>query len=189
MTLVKARVSLFSLFVASLLLQVVAIEAAFQKGHIYSAERSNLIFILVQVYSVHLAIIIGGIFSASLARTSNATKRTPGYLFCIAVVLVFIWNSFLVGPSLTFGFMGKGTDTDLADYLRQVATYSSWLVTPRTMRVGGNQFIVGLVSEQIFAGNESPSGSRPKESLRLAVVIHASLIREAIDLLPTLDEK
>jgi hypothetical protein len=60
-----------------------------------------------------------------------------------------------------------------------------WLA-PRSMRVGGTQFIVGLVSEQLFAGNELASGSRSKESLRLAIVIHASLIREAIDLLPIL---
>lgn len=69
-----------------------------------------------------------------------------------------------------------------------IAENMRWLA-PRSMRVGGNQFIVGLVSEQLFAGNPSTSGSRAKESLRLAIVIHASLIREAIDLLPTLDEK
>jgi S1-C subfamily serine protease len=63
------------------------------------------------------------------------------------------------------------------------------LLAPRSIRVGMTQFILGVVSEEIYATREPiPNVTRPKESLRLAIVIHASLIREAIDSLPTLDK-
>ena len=63
------------------------------------------------------------------------------------------------------------------------------MLLPRSIRVGATQFIVGLVSEQIFASSDSTSqASRPKESLRLAVVIHASLIHDTIDRLPRKEE-
>ena len=127
MSVVKARVILFIIFFLGLVLQVVAIQVAFSKDHIYAAERFNLIFILVQVYSVHLAIVIGGIFNASLPRSRRA-ESTPIYLFVIAVLLVLAWNGFLVWPSIAFGFMSRGTDTDLAEQFTQVSTYSSWLL-------------------------------------------------------------
>lgn len=52
------------------------------------------------------------------------------------------------------------------------------------------QFIIGLVTQQVYESNSQglDTGSKAKESLRLAVVIPAPLIREAIDLLPSLDQ-
>lgn len=52
------------------------------------------------------------------------------------------------------------------------------------------QFIIGLVSEQKYESDSQglDTGNKAKESLRLAVVIPAPLIREAIDLLPSPDE-
>ena len=56
-----------------------------------------------------------------------------------------------------------------------------------TTNIGTVQFLVGLVSEQASFKEEIKMGKKKltlAHQLGLAIVIHASLIREALDLLP-----
>jgi hypothetical protein len=128
MTLVRARITILVVFLASLLIQYFAVVSAFLKSRIYSDELSDLTWALIQVYSIPLAIVIGGIFSAFSARNNSATKITRRHHFWIAFVLVLIWNLFLIWRSTAFGFLGVGTVTDLARHINQVSTYYSWLL-------------------------------------------------------------
>jgi Zn-dependent protease with chaperone function len=127
MTLVKARVTLFVVFLAGFFLQYGVIVYAFLKKRIYSDELSDLTFILIQVYSVPLAIVIGGIFSG-LTRSGSSAKSTPRYYFVIAFLLVLAWNLLLIWRSTAFGLLAAGTVTDIADHLKQVSAYGSWLL-------------------------------------------------------------
>ena len=127
MTLLKARLTLFVVFLSGFFLQYGAIVHAFLKRRIYSDELSDLTLILIQVYSVPLAIVIGGIFSG-LTHSSSSAKATRRYYFAIAFLLVLAWNFLLIWRSTAFGLLGGGTVTDLADHLKQVSAYGSWLL-------------------------------------------------------------
>jgi hypothetical protein len=61
-----------------------------------------------------------------------------------------------------------------------------------TTNIGTVQFLVGLVSEQASFNQEIKMGKKKltfPHQLGLAIVIHASLIREALDLLPAPDDE
>lgn len=128
MTITRARVCLLSVFLTALILQSVAMAYAFLKSRIYSNELSDLILALLQIYSVHLAICIGGIFGGFFVGSSKTTKLTPNNYFWIAFLLVLVWNLFVVWRSVAFGFVGVGTVPEVGDYLKQVSAYSTWLV-------------------------------------------------------------
>src|SRR5712664_3899863 len=102
MTLGKARVTLFVVFMTCLFLQCGVVLYAFLKKRIYPDELWDLTLILIQIYSITLAIVIGGIFSGPI-RSSSTAKPTQGYYFVVALVLVLAWNLLLILHSTTFG--------------------------------------------------------------------------------------
>lgn len=128
MTTTRARVSLLAIFITSFVIQSTAVAFAFMKGNIYSSELLELILVLLQVYSVPLAIILGGIFGGSFPRRSRAMELTPSNYFWSAFMLALVWNVFLLWRSVAFGFVGLGNVTEVASYLKEVSSYSVWLV-------------------------------------------------------------
>ncbi|HLG12944.1 MAG TPA: hypothetical protein VJH03_00250 [Blastocatellia bacterium] len=120
----RARLILVSVFLVFFVLMIGAIFVPFQKGEIYSESMLTLLKKLLAVYSVHLAVIFGGIFG----QWKSGIDKVPTLPFWIGLVLVFIWNALLAWRFLVFCFSEKDTVGALSAYLDTVVPATSFLV-------------------------------------------------------------
>ena len=124
MSLSKARITLVSVFLLFFVIQISAIIVVFCKGEIYSHEMLKILLRLLVIYSVHFAVIFGGIFGQHVSGGHQA----PKYAFSIALFLSIIWNCLLCWRPLFFCFSINDTSASLLDYMNNVGSSSSILV-------------------------------------------------------------
>jgi len=126
MTLTRAQVSLATVFVVGLVSQIAIMFYTRHKGAIYPDEQTTLISKLLGVYAVHLAVIIGGVFSQQIENQ----QQVPVFAFWFALVLAAVWNLLLLSRSASFIFPKEGADTvgEYVTYLTTIASASSFLV-------------------------------------------------------------
>ena len=118
----RARVTLIVLFLASLTIQLVAFFLV--RSRMWPEEFTILIIKIFSIYSVPLAVVIGGM----IAKRHEAPASAPVALTWIAIVLTILWNLLLIGRSLAFALADRDSVTSAANDLGILATFSSFLV-------------------------------------------------------------
>lgn len=131
MTVAWARVVLVAIFLIGLAVQLVAVMVAYSKNFIAYGDLTNLLTKLLAVYSVHLAVIFGGIFAQQQNDQQVLVTATP---FRLAVALAVGWNLLLMWRSVMFGMAAFDPEKDdnvdrLSSYIENIASASSFLVT------------------------------------------------------------
>ena len=128
MTINKARVMLLVPFLGSLIIHILAIMTVYQAGAIYRDDLTTLLPKVLTIYSVHLAVIFGGIFGQQARRG----KQVPATAFWIALTVTLLWNLLLVWRSISFALiafnMGEDRINDYLAYLDIVSSTGAFLV-------------------------------------------------------------
>jgi hypothetical protein len=88
-------------------------------------DLRSLVFKLLAIYSVHISVILGGIF----ARPRGALERPPASLAWVAIVLATFWNLLFIWRSITFTLATEDSVTEVIKYMDGAAAASSFLVT------------------------------------------------------------
>lgn len=124
MSLTRARIILVSVFLIFFVIQISSIIFVFCKGEIYAHEMLKILLRLLVIYSVHFAIIVGGIFG----QHASGELQAPRYAFWIALFLSVIWNGLLCWRPIFFCWSINDTSANLLDYMNNVGSYSSFLI-------------------------------------------------------------
>jgi hypothetical protein len=119
----QARFGLLAIFVSCLGVQLIAF---FVAGHkMWPEELQSLVVKILAVYSVHLTVILGGIF----AQPKGPLENPSGSLAWTSIVLALLWNVLLIWRSVSFSMATHDSVGDLMKYLDGIASASSFLVT------------------------------------------------------------
>ena len=103
MTLVRARMLLVGIFLSGLILQSMCILAVYSKAAITSNDVTTLLVKVLEIYSVPLAVILGGIFARPANPTqTGASEAAPSTAFWVAVGLALVWNALLLWRGAAF---------------------------------------------------------------------------------------
>src|SRR5436853_5051905 len=111
MTLGTTRICLFLVFFVAYLIHASAFFISYHRGRIYADEMRELMVIVLKIYLVHFAVIMGGFFGKK-----SKPKQVEMYSFWVALVSSVGWNLLLLWYSVLFGYMGKGTIIELSTY-------------------------------------------------------------------------
>jgi len=119
----QARFGLLGIFVVCLLVQLIAF---FAVGHkMWPEDLQSLVLKILAIYSVHLTVILGGIF----AQPKGPLEDPPASLAWTAITLALLWNVLLIGRSIFFSMATQDSVPELIKYLEGVSSSSSFLVT------------------------------------------------------------
>jgi hypothetical protein len=124
MSTTRARAMIVSTFVAGLVLQLLAFTLTYLKGEISPKDIGILTAKLLGIYSVQMAVILGGIFG----QHKSPRRIVLSLPFRIAFVLSLLWNLLLLWRSVSFYFAANDQTLDLMSYLDIVSGISSFLV-------------------------------------------------------------
>ncbi len=134
MTLVRARAILVGIFVGGLVLELLSVMTAYSKSVISSADVTNLLVKVLEIYSVQFAVILGGIF----ARPSSPSNDSPREMaaptpFWVAVSLAMLWNCLMAWRAVEFAvesFIPSAEDNVnyFVSYIDEMSRASSFLV-------------------------------------------------------------
>lgn len=113
-----------STFIAGLVLQLLAFIFTYRKGEISGQDISSLTTKLLAIYSVQMAVILGGIFG----QLKTPQRIASVLAFWIAFVLSLLWNLLLLWRSVAFYLAENDQTGDLVAYLDMVSGGSSFLV-------------------------------------------------------------
>jgi len=118
------RISLLIIFLVFLAAQIILIYTVGLANRIFVDEQSALITQLLSIYSVHLAVILGGIFAVKGRGRPSAAP----FLIWSAIVLSLAWNGLLFAGTMSFMFSAAWKLHDIRNYLETVSRASSFLV-------------------------------------------------------------
>ena len=119
-----SRAILLSIFAGALVIECIAMSVAGYRGVIYSSDVTNLIVKLLAVYSVHFAVMIGGIFATTRRSAARPTALARG----IAFALASIWNLLLLVRIVAFAAADTDSIVELDRYLTLISAGGSFLV-------------------------------------------------------------
>lgn len=119
----QGRFGLLGIFVLCLLAQLVAFFLVGSK--MWPEDQQALVLKIIAVYSLHLSVILGGIF----AQPKGRLEDPPDALAWTAIALAILWNALLIWRSITFVAAKQDSVQDLVRYLDGVSSASSFLVT------------------------------------------------------------
>jgi hypothetical protein len=131
-TLQRTRGILFGTFIFGLAIQVAVAIAAYANRAIVGSDESALTLKLLSIYSVPLAVILGGLFAKpSSGKKTSSTGSQP--VASLAVALALLWNLILLSRSLMFAYAVVNPRVDdnvdqLISFLDTVSTTSSFLI-------------------------------------------------------------
>lgn len=123
MTMNQARFGLLTIFILCLTVQLVAFFAVARK--MWPEDLQSLVVKILAIYSVHLTVILGGIF----AQPKGPLEDPPATLAWTAISLALLWNVLLMWRSVSFSLATQDSTADLTKYLDSIASASSFLVT------------------------------------------------------------
>src|SRR5215510_14068334 len=122
MPLLRCRIYLALLFIASFVVQCGLLLVSLWRGLIYSSDFTTLLVAAFAVHSAHFGAIFGALFGAADETRDKA-------LFWIAFLLGLIWSFILAVRTGYFTFaQGSDTVTGLSDDLVKIGGISSVLV-------------------------------------------------------------
>lgn len=119
-----SRAILLSIFGGALVIECVAMFIAGYRGVIYSSDVTDLVVKLLAVYSVHFAVMIGGIFARTGRPAGRPTTLTRG----IAIGLASMWNLLLLVRILAFAAADTDSIVELDRYVTLISAGGSFLV-------------------------------------------------------------
>ena len=130
MTIARARVSIVAVFLACLVVQAAAVILAYSKDAIAYGDLASLVTKLLAVYSVHLAVIFGGMFAQ---HSEDEPVLAPPVAFWLALVLAVMLNLLLAWRSVLFTVAAFDSSRDdsvehLMSYIETISSASSFLV-------------------------------------------------------------
>jgi hypothetical protein len=134
MTLVRARMLLVGIFLFGLILQCICILIVYSKAAITSDDVTTLLVKVLEIYSVPLAVILGGIFARPAnAVPTGASEVTPSTAFWVAVGLALVWNALLLWRGAAFSVAAFRPSIEdnvnlFASYLDAISRASLFLV-------------------------------------------------------------
>ena len=134
MSLVRARTVLVSVFLGSLVLQVFCILIVYMKSTITSNDVTTLLVKMLEIYSVPLAVILGGIFARpAKASQEGVIETAPLTAFWLSVGLAAVWNLLLLWRGIGFSvaaFVPSIEDSvnSFSSYVDSISKASSFLV-------------------------------------------------------------
>jgi hypothetical protein len=131
MTLSRARGYLLTIFILGFGMQTIAVILVYLKRAIAYGDLTDLLIQLLTVYSVQLAVILGGIFATK--KRSSDSSLAPSAPLRAAMILAIIWNVLLLWRFVAFAhaaFDAAADDsvTSLSAYVSQISAASSFLV-------------------------------------------------------------
>jgi hypothetical protein len=94
-------------------------------GTIRSEELTEILVQLLSVYSVHLAVVIAGMFAHDSKIPDAPLGSGPAL---VAIVLAVLWNTLLFGRFLMFAVVKADAVDELLSYTTRVSAASSFLV-------------------------------------------------------------
>jgi hypothetical protein len=122
----RARLILFFSFLIALLLQIAFIVSVFAQHAIRQDDFAGLVKIVLQIYSVHFAVMLGGTFAGKQAR--NSKIKSSNLPFAIAFSTTTTWNLLLLMRSMFFFFSASDSAEAFGDFIEAVAGNGSFLV-------------------------------------------------------------
>lgn len=118
-------------FVLALALAIVVAFVAYAKETISASDLRGLVLQLFSTFSVHLAVILGGIF-ASTSRSRQAQVGSAGW---VAIVTALLWNGILLGRQGLF--LAAVFDPGRADSMEELVTFLQTFAEPSSFLVTG----------------------------------------------------
>jgi hypothetical protein len=134
MTLVRARILLVSIFLCGLILECICVLIVYSKGAITSSDVTTLLVKMLEIYSVPLAVILGGIFARPAKPTQvGASESAPSTAFWVSVGLALVWNALLLWRGIVFSVAAFRPSIEdnvnfFASYVEAISKASSFLV-------------------------------------------------------------
>lgn len=126
MTFAQARTRLTYIFIFFFAFNNLLIVIPFVKNSYGSESLINIMTRILVVYSVHVAVIVGGVFGQKDSRRDLTSKNS----FWIALIMALLWNVLLSFRLIVFTFIETDTtDEDLIKYIDTIAPASSFLVS------------------------------------------------------------
>jgi hypothetical protein len=124
MKLANSKIILAAVFIGFLILQLVMAFILRQKDIIYQDNFTKLLIQILQVYSVHVAVI----FTVGSYQQTQSENSVNLSTFVMALVLSLMWNVLI-----SIGLIQLLTDTSdnflqLTGYLKDISGYSSFLI-------------------------------------------------------------
>ena len=120
----RARTFLVAAFVGGLVLQLLVISLTYLKGEISPKDVGVLTAKLLGIYSVQMAVILGGIFG----QRGPVAVRAPTLPFRLALTLSVLWNLLLLWRAVAFYFVSDDRTANLMSYWDTASAASSFLV-------------------------------------------------------------
>jgi hypothetical protein len=103
MPLVRARQLLVGIFLCCMILECVCILTVYSKAAITSDDVATLLVRVLEIYSVPLAVILGGIFARPPSPTQTGIiESAHPTAFWVAVALAVVWNALLLWRGAAF---------------------------------------------------------------------------------------
>jgi hypothetical protein len=124
MTLERLQSILLGLFLVFLVACCAAVIYTYSRGEIEPASLRQLLLKLLAVYSVHLSVVIGGMFAV---RAAAASATAPRFAWS-AIALALAWNLLITARVGLFAFQNLDTVDSLVEYMDTVAASSAFLV-------------------------------------------------------------
>jgi len=126
MNIKTARILLTTVFLVAFLVQVGAVFYSLWQGTIYSVDLTSFLTKLLAIYSVHLTVILAGIFAQH--QREGPYQMDSAAPFWLALSVASIWNLLLVVRTLGFAFGSRDSIDDLVTYLTTISSSGSFLV-------------------------------------------------------------
>jgi len=134
MNVVRARILLVGIFLSGLVLQCICILTVYSKAAITSNDVTALLVKVLEIYSVPLAVILGGIFARPANPTATgASEGVSSAAFWVAVGLALVWNALLLWRGAAFSVAAFSPSIEdnvnlFASYLEAISRASLFLV-------------------------------------------------------------
>jgi WD40 repeat protein len=122
MTMRRAQYALLGIFTGSLAVHVTAFLAVSRA--MWPEDLQQILLTLLAVYSVPLAVILGGLFG----RRRQLLKAPPPGLAWTAILLAGGWNSLLLWRSISFSVAGQDSPAQVITYMNAISAAASFLV-------------------------------------------------------------
>jgi hypothetical protein len=126
MTIARARGAISLVFSLGFSVQSAGIFYTWLQGAIYPDDVTNFVLKLLSIYSVHLTVIIAGIFAQYKREVSPFSDLSLS--FWLALAVSSIWNLLLVVRTMIFVFGSHDSINDVVTYLTTISSAGSFLV-------------------------------------------------------------
>jgi WD40 repeat protein len=149
----RAQYALLGIFTGSLAVNATAFLSVSRS--MWPEDLQQLLLTLLAVYSVPLAVILGGLFG----RRRQPLRAPPPGLAWTAILLAMGWNSLLLWRSISFSVASQDSPAHVIAYMNSISAAASFLVAGMltfffTSRAGP-ALLAGLTLGQMLPGLEA----------------------------------